>query len=194
MLHTRGHAAVCRRASLGRVTVRWTVIDVDALVARAEDYRGRYTPDRPVQPARRLAVVACMDSRLDVFAMLGLSVGDAHVVRNAGGVVTPDVVRSLVISQRRLGTRSVVLVHHTDCGLQLLTDDGFKNEIERDTGMRPDWAVESFRDPYEDVAQSMARLRTNPFLLHRDDMHGFVFDVHTGQLHRIPARQTAASP
>jgi carbonic anhydrase len=133
-------------------------------------------------PRRQLAVVACMDSRMDIFEMLGLAHGDAHVIRNAGGVVTDDVVRSLVLSQRLLGTREVLLIHHTDCGLQKVTDDELKDAIEAEVGIRPAWALESFRDPYDDVRQSMARLHRNPFLPHTDHVRGFVYDVDTGAL------------
>jgi carbonic anhydrase len=126
-----------------------------------------------------------MDSRLDVQAALGLSVGDAHVIRNAGGVVTDDVVRSLVISQRLLGTREIVLVHHTDCGMVKFTDDGLKAEIEKDTGIRPPWAMEAFTDPDADVLQSIARLKASPFIPVRDAIRGFVFEVETGRLREV---------
>ena len=126
-----------------------------------------------------------MDSRLDVQAALGLSVGDAHVIRNAGGVVTDDVVRSLVISQRLLGTREIVLVHHTDCGMVKFTDDGLKAEIEKDTGIRPPWAMEAFTDPYADVLQSIARLKASPFVPFTDSIRGFVFEVETGRLREV---------
>lgn len=135
-----------------------------------------------LSPQRHLAIVACMDSRMDMFEMLGLGHGDAHVIRNAGGVVTDDVVRSLVLSQRLLGTREVLLIHHTDCGLQKVTDDELKDAIEAEVGIRPAWALESFRDPYDDVRQSMARLHTNPFLPCTDHIRGFVYDVDTGAL------------
>ncbi len=161
----------------------------DALVAHAAAYAGRFEAGRHVdrRPRRSLAVVACMDARMDLFNLLGLSVGDAHLLRNAGGVVTDDVIRSLTISQRALGTREVVLVHHTDCGLLTLSDDTFKAEIESETGLRPAWAVESFRDPAGDVRQSMRRIRLSPFLPHRDGVRGFVYDVDTGLLHEVGA-------
>ncbi len=139
----------------------------------------------PVEPALRLAVVACMDSRLDVFAALGLGNGEAHVIRNAGGVVTDDVVRSLAISQRKLRTREIVLVHHTDCGMQKITDDGFRRELQDATGMAPSFAIESFADLDADVRQSMERLRSSPFLLHRDAIRGFVYDVDSGRLREV---------
>ncbi|CAL9548450.1 Beta-carbonic anhydrase 1 [Streptomyces sp. enrichment culture] len=136
------------------------------------------------RPALRTAVVACMDARLDVTAALGLNNGDCHVIRNAGGVVTDDVLRSLTISQRKLGTRSVVLVHHTGCGMETLTED-FRTELENEVGQRPAWAVECFQDVDQDVRQSIERVRTSPFLLHTDDVRGFVYDVKTGLLREV---------
>lgn len=143
--------------------------------------------DLPVRPARHVAVLACMDSRLDVPAILGLDPGDAHVIRNAGGVVTPDAIRSLTISQRLLGTREIVLVHHTDCGMLKLSDDGFKAELQAEVGLSPDWAVESFDDVDEDVRNSINRLRSSPFLPHRDAIRGFVYEVETGRLREVGA-------
>lgn len=138
-----------------------------------------------VRPSRRLAIVTCMDSRLDVFAALGLRDGEAHVLRNAGGVITDDVIRSLAISQRRLGTRAVMLVHHTGCGMQTLTDDGFRAELQEATGVAPAFAIESFADVDADVRQSILRVRRSPFLLHRDLVRGFVYDVDTHRLREI---------
>ncbi|MBA2522415.1 MAG: carbonic anhydrase [Solirubrobacterales bacterium] len=138
-----------------------------------------------VEPSLRLAVVACMDSRLDIFAALGLADGQAHVLRNAGGVITDDVVRSLAISQRRLGTEEIVLIHHTDCGMEKVTDDGFREELREATGMSPSFAIESFTDAEANVRQSIARLRNSPFLLHRDRIRGFVYDVDTGRLREV---------
>lgn len=157
----------------------------DRLLTAAEGYRERYAPDRAQRPALKLAVVACMDSRIDLFGLLGLDVGDAHVLRNAGGVITADTIRSLAISQRRLGTRSIMLIHHTNCGLESLTEEGFKHELCEATGMAPDWAVEAFSDVHADVSQSLQRVRDNPFLLHRDDVRGFVFDVGSGSLDEV---------
>ncbi|TQF05791.1 carbonic anhydrase [Kitasatospora acidiphila] len=136
------------------------------------------------RPVQKVAVVACMDARLDLFAALGLELGDSHIIRNAGGVVTDDTIRSLTISQRALGTSSVVLIHHTGCGLLGLTED-FRHELELEVGQRPQWAVEAFVDLDGDVRQSMQRVRTSPFLPHTDDVRGFVFDVHTGLLREI---------
>src|SRR5471032_3089056 len=138
-----------------------------------------------VRPSLQLAIVTCMDSRLDVFAALGLEDGQAHILRNAGGVITDDVIRSLAISQRRLGTKEVTLIHHTDCGLELITDDGFRAELQEATGMSPSFAIESFTDVDEDVRQSIVRVRHSPFLLHRDRVRGFVYDVDTGALREV---------
>ncbi|HZF89566.1 carbonic anhydrase [Streptomyces sp.] len=166
-------------ASAGSVT--------DRLVEANERYAASFAhSDLDARPVQRVAVVACMDARLDVLTALGLQLGDCHTIRNAGGVVTDDVIRSLTISQRKLGTRSVVLVHHTGCGMETLTED-FRTELEQEVGQRPAWAVESFRDVDQDVRQSMRRVRTSPFLPHTDDVRGFVFDVKTGLLREIDA-------
>lgn len=157
----------------------------DDLVARNAEYSATYTPDQPLPPRLRLAIVACMDSRLDVFAMLGLDVGDAHIIRNAGGVVTDDVIRSLVVSQRKLGTEEIILVHHTDCGALTYTDDELRAELLRDTGQKPAWSPESFTDLDVDLRQSMERVRTSTFIPRRDQVRGFVFDVHTGVLREV---------
>lgn len=157
----------------------------DRLVEANERYAAAFSdPGMDARPVLRVAVVACMDARLDLHDALGLELGDCHTIRNAGGVVTDDVIRSLTISQRKLGTRSIVLIHHTGCGLESLTED-FRTELEAEVGQRPAWAVESFRDVDQDVRQSMQRVRTNPFLLHSDDVRGFVFDVKTGLLREI---------
>jgi carbonic anhydrase len=138
-----------------------------------------------MRPSRGLAIVTCMDSRVDVFAALGLRYGEAHVLRNAGGVITDDMIRSLAISQRRLGTRRVMLIHHTDCGMQSLTDDGFRAELQAATGVAPAFAIESFSDLDGDVRQSVLRVRRSPFLLHRDAVRGFVYDVDTHLIREI---------
>ena len=135
-----------------------------------------------MRPTRRLAIVTCMDSRIDVFAALGLGDGEAHVLRNAGGVITDDVIRSLAISQRRLGTEEVMLIHHTDCGMGLITDDGFRAELQEATGMAPAFAIESFVDVEANVRQSIFRIRHSVFLPHRDRVRGFVYDVDRGGL------------
>jgi carbonic anhydrase len=159
---------------------------IDELLDNNRTYAASY--DRQyldIRPTLRLAVVACMDSRIDVFAALGLENGQAHILRNAGGVVTDDVIRSLAISQRRLGTEEVMLIHHTDCGMQLISDDGFRAELQQSTGMAPSFAIESFRDADADVRQSIARVRSSPFLLHRERVRGFVYDVNTRALREI---------
>ncbi|MGE7389253.1 beta-class carbonic anhydrase [Streptomyces sp. NPDC004126] len=157
----------------------------DRLVAANQRYAAQFAdPGMDARPVLHVAVVACMDARLDLHKALGLELGDCHTIRNAGGVVTDDTIRSLTISQRALGTRSVILIHHTGCGLESLTED-FRHELEDEVGQRPAWAVEAFRDVDQDVRQSMQRVRTNPFLLHKDDVRGFVFDVHTGLLREI---------
>ncbi len=140
-----------------------------------------------VRPRRRLVIVTCMDSRLDVFAALGLGEGEAHILRNAGGVITDDVIRSIAVSQRRLGTREVMLIHHTDCGMQTITDDGFRAELQEATGLAPAFAIESFTDLDADVRQSILRVRRSPFLLHRDRVRGFVYDVDTHLLREVQA-------
>jgi len=139
----------------------------------------------PLPPARKLAVVACMDARLDVHRILGLEEGDAHVIRNAGGAITEDAIRSLAISQRLLGTVEIVLIHHTDCGMLTFTDDAVKAQIEADTGVRPAFALEAFSDLGSDVRQSIARIKASPFIPRKDGVRGFVYDVHTGKLGEI---------
>ena len=143
--------------------------------------------DKPMPPARKVAVVACMDARLHVSALLGLDIGDAHIIRNAGGVVSDDAVRSLVISQRLLGTNEIILIHHTDCGMLTFRDDDVKAQIELDTGIRPSFALEAFADVDEDVRQSIARVKASPFIPHRDNVRGFVYDVRTGRLNEVSA-------
>jgi carbonic anhydrase len=141
--------------------------------------------DLPLPPARGVAVVACMDARLDVHKILGLEEGDAHVIRNAGGVITDDEIRSLAISQRLLGTREIVLIHHTDCGMLTFTDDELKAQIQEDVGVKPHFAMESFSDLEEDVRQSIQRIQTSPFVPHKDSVRGFVYEVETGRLDEV---------
>jgi carbonic anhydrase len=159
---------------------------IDELLANNREFAAALV-DRhlDVHPSRRLAVVTCMDSRLDVFAALGLSYGEAHVLRNAGGVITDDVIRSLAVSQRRLDTREVMLIHHTDCGMQTLSDDGFRAELQQATGVAPAWAIESFSDVDADVRQSILRVRRSAFLPHRESVRGFVYDVDTHRLREV---------
>ena len=136
-------------------------------------------------PGKKVAVVACMDARLNVYGALGLREGDAHVIRNAGGVVTDDEIRSLVISQRLLGTEEIILIHHTDCGMLTFTDDEFKRTIQDEVGIKPEWAAEAFSDVDEDVRQSIARIKASPFIPHTDSVRGFVYDVTTGTLREV---------
>src|SRR6201997_2504550 len=159
---------------------------IDELLGNNTTYADTLEPIHlDVEPARRLAIVTCMDSRLDVFAALGLQDGEAHVLRNAGGVITDDVIRSLAISQRKLGTRDVMVIHHTDCGMQTLTDDGFRAELQQATGVAPAFAIESFTDIDADVRQSILRVRRSPFVPHRDSVRGFVYDVDTHRLREV---------
>lgn len=158
----------------------------DELIANNDQFIANFQDaGLALAPRRHLAIVACMDSRMDIFQMLGLAHGDAHVIRNAGGVVTDDVVRSLVVSQRLLNTQEIILIHHTNCGLQTISEDGFKRQIEDECGIKPGWAIEAFTDPYEDVRQSMSRLTHSPFVIFKDHIRGFVYDVETGQLHEV---------
>jgi carbonic anhydrase len=159
---------------------------IDSLVANNRSFAASLPEQHlDVRPRRQLAIVTCMDSRLDVFAALGLQHGEAHVLRNAGGVITDDVIRSLAVSQRRLGTREVMLVHHTDCGMLTLSDDGFRAELQEATGVAPAFAIESFSDLDADVRQSVLRVRRSPFLLHTGQVRGFVYDVDTHALREV---------
>jgi carbonic anhydrase len=158
----------------------------DELLANNEAYVASFDKgDLPLAPAKKLAVIACMDARLNVYEILGLQEGDAHVIRNAGGVVTDDEIRSLAISQRLLGTEEIVLIHHTGCGMLTFSDDEFKASIEADTGIRPTWAAEAFGDLDADVRQSIARIMASPFIPNRDSVRGFVYDVETGRLREV---------
>jgi len=160
----------------------------DELLRSNHDYAASFAGgDLPMPPGKQVAVVACMDARLNVYGLLGLREGDAHVIRNAGGVVSDDVIRSLTISQRLLGTREVVLVHHTDCGMLTFKDDAVKADIEAETGLRPPFALEAFADLEQDVRQSIARIKASPFVPRTDAVRGFVFDVRTGALREVTA-------
>ncbi len=168
----------------------------DELVKNNEQYAASFDKgSAPLPPALGVAVVACMDARLHVSAILGLEIGDAHIIRNAGGVVTDDAIRSLVISQRLLGTREIILIHHSDCGMVTFTDDAVKAQIKEDTGIRPPFALEAFPDVADDVRQSIARIKASPFIPNRESVRGFVYDVTTGRLGEIePDRElTGAS-
>ncbi|GAA2866970.1 carbonic anhydrase [Pseudonocardia halophobica] len=157
----------------------------DDLLANNARYAETFSGPLPLPPAKKVAVVACMDARLDVYRILGLNEGEAHVIRNAGGVVTDDEIRSLAISQRLLGTEEIILIHHTDCGMLTFTDDDFRKSIQDDTGITPQWSAEAFADLDDDVRQSVARIRSNPFVPRKDSVRGFVFDVSTGKLNEV---------
>jgi carbonic anhydrase len=158
----------------------------DELLKNADDYAANFDKGAlPLPPAKHIAVLACMDARLNPYGLLGLSEGDAHVIRNAGGVVTQDELRSLAISQRLLGTKEIILIHHTDCGMLTFTDDAFKAQILAETGIKPTWATEAFSDLDTDVRQSIARIRAEPSIPLKDSIRGFVYDVATGKLNEV---------
>ncbi|ORB58596.1 carbonic anhydrase [Mycobacteroides saopaulense] len=158
----------------------------DELLDNAKAYAARFDKgDLPLPPGRKIAVVACMDARLNPYGLLGLQEGDAHVIRNAGGVITEDEIRSLVISQRLLGTEEIILIHHTDCGMLTFTDDAFKRRIQDETGIKPSWSAEAFADLDEDVRQSVARIKANPFVPRKGSVRGFVYDVTNGSLREV---------
>ena len=158
----------------------------DELLGNAERYAAPFDKgDLPLPPAKQIAIVACMDARLDPYRLLGLSEGDAHVIRNAGGIVTQDAVRSLAISQRLLGTKEVVLIHHTDCGMLTFTDEEFRSSIEKETGIKPTWASEAFSDLDSDVRQNIARIKAEPSIPIKDSVRGFVYSVHDGSLREV---------
>ena len=160
----------------------------DDLLRNAEEYAASFDKgELPLPPAKGVAVVACMDARLIPTKVLGLEEGDAHVIRNAGGVVTDDEIRSLAISQRLLGTTEIILIHHTDCGMLTFTDDEFKRSVQDDTGIKPEWAAEAFSDLDEDVRQSIARIQASPFIPNKDSVRGFVYEVETGKLREVDA-------
>jgi len=159
---------------------------IDQLLENNERYSESFEGgDLPIPPAKKIAIVTCMDARLSPYVMLGLHEGDAHVIRNAGGVVTDDEIRSLAISQRLLGTEEIMLIHHTDCGMLTFSDDDFREQIQQDTGVKPQWAAEAFADLDEDVRQSMARVKASPFIPHKDSVRGFVYEVETGRLREV---------
>jgi carbonic anhydrase len=162
-----------------------TQTQTDEYVRNNADYAANFHGPLPLPPAKHTAVVACMDARLDVYRILGLHEGDSHVIRNAGGVVTDDAIRSLVISQRLLGTTEIVLIHHTDCGMLTFTDDSLRAQIAAETGFKPPYALNAFDDLDADVRAGIARIKSDPHLLHRDNVRGFVFDVATGKLNEV---------
>ena len=160
--------------------------NTDDLLRNAEAYAASFDQgDLPLPPARKIAVLACMDARVNPYGILGLREGDAHIIRNAGVVVTDDEIRSLAISQRLLGTEDIILIHHTDCGMLTFTDDEFKRQVQDDTGIKPEWAPESFTDLDEDVRQSIARIKASPFIPRKDQVRGFVYEVETGKLREV---------
>jgi carbonic anhydrase len=162
------------------------VSTIDLLLENAEAYAAGFDKNGlPLPPERRVAILACMDARLNPYGLLGLSEGDAHVIRNAGGVVTDDEIRSLAISQRLLGTEEIMLIHHTDCGMLTFGDDEFRQDIQRETGIKPEWPAETFDDLDEDVRQSVARIKASPFIPKTDSVRGFVYDVETGRLREV---------
>jgi len=163
----------------------------DELLRNAEQYAQAFDKgELPLPPTKRVAVVACMDARLIPTRVLGLEEGDAHVIRNAGGVVTDDAIRSLAISQRLLGTKEIVLIHHTGCGMLTFTDDEFKRSVQEDTGIKPEWAAEAFNDLDEDVRQSISRILASPFIPEKDSVRGFVYEIETGRLREVDAGPT----
>ena len=157
----------------------------DQYLENNKKYAANFQGPLPLPPKNQIAVLACMDARLNVFAALGIQEGESHVIRNAGGVVTDDEIRSLAISQRLLGTKEIILIHHTDCGMLTFSDDSFKKTIQEETGIKPEWAAEAFSDLDEDVRQSVARIKQSPFIPHTDQVRGFVFDVATGLLNEV---------
>ena len=159
---------------------------IDTYLGNNAKYAAEFSKgDLPMPPGKEIAIVACMDARLETGALLGLEEGDAHVIRNAGGVVTDDVIRSLTISQRLLGTREVMLIHHTDCGMLTFSDAELKEAIQKDTGIRPPFAMDTFSDLEEDVRQSIARIKASPFVVHKHAIRGFVYEVETGRLREV---------
>jgi carbonic anhydrase len=159
---------------------------IDELVANATSYRDSFDGESlPMTPAKHIAIVACMDARLNPYALLGLREGDAHLIRNAGGVITDDEIRSLAISQRLLGTDEVMLIHHTDCGMLTFSDDEFRRQLQDETGIEPEWSAETFSDLDEDLRQSIARIKASPFVPNKDNVRGFVYEVETGNLREV---------
>ena len=158
----------------------------DDLLRNAEAYRETFDKgDLPMPPGRKVAIVACMDARLNLYGLLGVGEGDAHMIRNAGGIITDDTIRSLAISQRLLGTEEIVLIHHTDCGMLTFTDDEFRRSLQEETGIKPGWTAESFSNLEEDLRQSLARVSASPFIPHKGSVRGFVYEVETGRLREV---------
>src|SRR5262245_1961352 len=187
--HTRprGIIPAHRRLSSLTPTPREVLVTVtDELLRNAEQYAASFDKGAlPLPPAKKVAVLACMDARLNPYGILGLEEGDAHVIRNAGGVVTDDEIRSLSISQRLLGTEEIILIHHTDCGMLTFEDADFRLHIQEETGVKPAWSAETFSNLEDDVRQSIARIKSSPFIPKKDSVRGFVYDVHTGRLEEV---------
>jgi len=165
----------------------------DELLANNARYAESFSGPLPLPPSKHVAVVACMDARLNVYAILGLGDGEAHVIRNAGGVITDDEIRSLAISQRLLGTEEIILIHHTDCGMLTFTDDSFRTDLQQETGIKPTWSPESFTDLDDDVRSSIGRIKTSPFIPNKDSVRGFVYEVETGRLREVTGGAGAIS-
>ena len=157
----------------------------DSYLANNADYAKSFDGPLPLPPSKHVAVLACMDARIDVYRVLGINEGESHVIRNAGGVATDDAIRSLAISQRLLGTTEIILIHHTDCGMLTFTDDDFKRAIQDETGVKPPWSAEAFPDVAEDVRQSLRRIENSPFVTKHTSARGFIFDVATGTLDEV---------
>jgi carbonic anhydrase len=163
-----------------------SISEIDHLVENAVDYAGHFDhPPLPIRPRKGVVVLACMDARLRIYGLLGLEEGDAHIIRNAGGVASEDAIRSIIVSQRLLGTKEIIIIHHTDCGMETFSDEAMADAIERDTGIRPEFSFEAFPSAKDDVATTKARLIASPFIPHRDQIRGFLFDVATGELHEV---------
>jgi carbonic anhydrase len=173
-------------STAGRRIVGWTVVTVtDGYLANNAEYAKNFDGPLPLPPSKHVAVLACMDARIDVYRALGINEGESHVIRNAGGVVTDDAIRSLAISQRLLGTTEIILIHHTDCGMLTFADDDFKRAIQDETGVKPPWSAEAFPDVAEDVRQSLQRIENSPFVTKHTSARGFIFDVATGKLDEV---------
>src|ERR1043165_10120988 len=159
---------------------------IDELVGNSTSYRDSFdSGELPLPPAKGVAIVACMDARLNPYGLLGLREGDAHVIRNAGGVITDDEIRSLSISQRLLGTEEIMLIHHPDCGMLTFGDDEFRRQVAEDTGIKPEWPAEAFDDLEQDVRQSIAGVKARPFIPKKDQIRGFVYEVESGRLREV---------
>ena len=168
--------------------------EIEQLLKNADEYAGHFDHDPlPIRPRKHVVVLACMDARLRIYGLLGLEEGDAHIIRNAGGIASDDAIRSIIISQRLLGTREIIVIHHTDCGMETFTDDALNAEIEQETGIRSSIAFGAFVDAEDDVRQTIARLQSTPFIPHRANIRGFIFEVETGKMREVPYSPPAPS-